>query len=157
MSLCLKSCISVHFPHQSSWSTQCDQSCCKTSLNHNFSSTVLDSWYKVCVLICCVWVLQMYHFVVWPNNLYCGLVSPKDTALEVLWIVQMQLCKLQLYCYVPFRGMRLSLGAFSKQAVHVQAHSEQDRGIVLTHAGTIQNNKLPKVVRFFDDQFMECI
>lgn len=79
MSLCLKSCISVHFPHQSSWSTQCDQSCCKTSLNHNFSSTVLDSWYKVCVLICYVWVLQMYHFVVWPNNLYCGLVSPKDS------------------------------------------------------------------------------
>lgn len=61
------------------------------------------------------------------------------------------MCKLQLYCYVPFRGMRLSLGAFSKQAIHVQAHSEQDRGIVLTHAGTIQNNKLPKVVRFFDD------
>lgn len=42
------------------------------------------------------------HSALWAN------ICPKDIVLDVLCIVQMQLCKPNLSCHVPFRENRLS-------------------------------------------------
>ncbi|MEE6509708.1 hypothetical protein FKM82_027409 [Ascaphus truei] len=42
------------------------------------------------------------------KHLHFGLVCPKDIVQEVLWFVQMQLCKPKPCCHVLFREKRLS-------------------------------------------------
>ena len=77
---------------RSSWWTQ--RSCgCRTSPNHQPSTTVLDSWYEVFVLICCVWFPPNVLLCIRTKHLHFGLVCPKDIVPEVLCFVQMQLCK----------------------------------------------------------------
>ncbi|MEE6525370.1 hypothetical protein FKM82_025322 [Ascaphus truei] len=57
------------------------------------------------------------------KHLHFGLVCPKDIVPEVLWFVQMQLCKPKPCCHVLFREKRLSPGNPSKQTILVQSFS----------------------------------
>ncbi|MEE6527760.1 hypothetical protein FKM82_029362 [Ascaphus truei] len=95
----------------------------KTSPNHHPSTTVLDSWYEVFVLICCVWFSPNVALCIMTKHLHFGLVCPKDIVPEVLWFVQMQLCKHKPCCHFLFREKRLSPGNPSKQTILVQSFS----------------------------------
>jgi len=54
--------------------------------------------------LCSHAVLTLYLMATHP---YFGLVGPKNTAWEVVWFVQMQLCKPKLCYHVLFREKRL--------------------------------------------------
>lgn len=38
-----------------------------SNLNHHPSTTMVDSWYEMFVLMCCVWFYQMWCSAKWPN------------------------------------------------------------------------------------------
>ena len=61
---------------------------------------ILSVW-----LISCVWFSSNVLLCIMTKH-YFGLICPKDTGLEVLWFVQMQL---KLCCQVLFNEKRLSL------------------------------------------------
>ncbi|MEE6509716.1 hypothetical protein FKM82_027428 [Ascaphus truei] len=92
---------------------------CKTSPNHHPSITMLDSWYEVFVLICCVWFLPSVALCIVAKHLHFGLICRKDIVPEVLWFVQMQLCKPKPCCHVLLREKRLCPGNPSKQTILV--------------------------------------
>lgn len=55
---------------------------------------MLDSWYKgVCSDTLCKGFA----------NLHIGLICSKDIVSELMWLVQMQLCKLKSRCHILFR------------------------------------------------------
>jgi len=57
------------------------------------------------------------------KHLYFCLVCLKNIIPEVLWFVQMQLCKPQPCCHVLFRDKKLSPGNPSKQAIFLLSFS----------------------------------
>lgn len=59
--------------------------------NHQASATVQDSWYEVFVLICFCFILNVMLFII-TKQLHFSLNS---IVPEVLWLVQMQVCKLK--------------------------------------------------------------
>lgn len=74
---------------------------------------MLDRGYELCfILVRCLYIMA--------SHLHFGVYCPKDIVQDNLWFVEMQLCKLKLYCHVVFREKRVSPGSPCKQAVLVQ-------------------------------------
>ncbi len=88
----------------------------KQAPNHQPSTSMCDFWYEVFVLKCSLVFHQTWHIM--AKHLHFGLICSKDIVLEILWFVQMQLCKPKLCCHA-FLEKRLSSGKPSKHAILV--------------------------------------
>lgn len=59
--------------------------------NHYFSNNILDSWYKVLLVICYVCLVPALRIT--TKQQHFGIICLKDIVPDLLWFVQMQLCK----------------------------------------------------------------
>lgn len=66
--------------------------------------------------------------------LHFGLIGHKDIVKDVLWFIQMQLCKPKPFCHFLFSNNKLSPANFSKQ-------------VILVHSLTLTCNMLTKTYR----------
>ena len=58
----------------------------KASLNHHPSTTMLDSWYEVIVLMCCTWFSPNMELSIMARRLHFVLVCPENIVPEVLYV-----------------------------------------------------------------------
>ena len=72
--------------------SRCLSPACKTSPNHQSTTTVLVSWYEVFLPICFSWFSLIVDVCIMTKYLHFSLICPNDIAPKVLWFVQMQLC-----------------------------------------------------------------
>lgn len=68
------------------------------------------TWYEVFILICCVWFSSNMALCSMAKHLHFSQVYPKNSLLEVLWFIEMQLCKPNLCFHVLSREKTLSPG-----------------------------------------------
>ncbi len=71
--------------------------------NHHPSTSMCIFWDEVFVLTCSLGFSSNVALCIMTKHLHLGLICSKEIVLEVLWFVQMQVCKLKLCCHVFFR------------------------------------------------------
>ncbi len=65
----------------------------KQAQNHQPSTSMCDLCYEMFELICSLRFSPNMALSLMVKHLHFGLICSKDIVLEVLWFVQMQLCK----------------------------------------------------------------
>jgi len=81
---------------------------CKTSPNQQPSATVLDSWYEVFVLICCVWFSLNKRLCIITKHLHFVSSVQKTLFQKSCDFFQMPLYKPKPWCHVLLREKNLS-------------------------------------------------
>ena len=77
---------------------------CKRNPHHRPSTTVLDSWYEVFVLIYCRWFSSNMLLCIMDKYIQFVPVCPNNVYPEVLWLVQMELCKPKQCCHILLKA-----------------------------------------------------
>ncbi len=86
----------------------------KQAPNHQPSTSMCDFCYEVYVLICLLYFHQTYQIM--SKYLHFGLICSQVIVLEVLWFVQMQLCKPKPCCHAFLDGRSFLLASLPNRS-----------------------------------------